>query len=78
MEGHPFHLHETSFEVIEIAGKAVPTAEIRLQDTIWVPHGESVKIRLRFEDNAIGKSVLHCHLLPHEDSGMMLNTLVSA
>jgi FtsP/CotA-like multicopper oxidase with cupredoxin domain len=78
MEGHPFHLHETSFEVIEIDGKAVPAAEIRLQDTIWVPHGQAVKIRLRFENNAIGKSVLHCHLLPHEDSGMMLNTLVSA
>ncbi len=76
MEGHPFHLHETSFEVIEIDGKAVPADEITIQDTVWIPHGSKVKIRMRFEENAVGKSVMHCHIIPHEDSGMMLNTLV--
>lgn len=76
MEGHPFHLHETSFEVIEINGEKVPADEITIQDTVWVPHMGSVKIRLRFAENAVGKSVTHCHIIPHEDSGMMLNILV--
>lgn len=76
-EGHPFHLHETSFEVIRYNDKDVPTDEITVQDTVWIPHGETVTIRLQFRDNAIGKSVMHCHILPHEDCGMMMNTLVA-
>lgn len=75
-EGHPFHLHETSFEVIERNGTKLPAEEITIQDTVWVPHMESVKIRLRFGENAVGKSVMHCHIIPHEDSGMMMNTLI--
>jgi len=76
-EGHPFHLHAVSFEVIKRNGAAVSREEITIQDTVWVPHMESVTIRLRFRENAVGKAVMHCHILPHEDSGMMLNTLVS-
>ena len=75
MEGHPFHLHETSFEVIKIDGVAVD--QVTLQDTVWVPHGKSVTIRMHIKENAVGKSVLHCHIIPHEESGMMMNTLVS-
>jgi FtsP/CotA-like multicopper oxidase with cupredoxin domain len=75
-EGHPFHLHETSFEVIKIDDVSVPLEERTIQDTVWVPHGKSVTIRMRFRENAVGKSVTHCHIIPHEDSGMMMNILV--
>lgn len=75
-EGHPFHLHETSFEVIEVNGKKLSSDEITIQDTVWVPHMQSVKIRLRFAENAVGKSVTHCHIIPHEECGMMMNTRV--
>ncbi len=84
-EGHPFHLHMNSFEVIAIAdinpdGSAgnetrFTEDEILVQDTVWVPMGKQVTIRVRFKD-WIGKAVYHCHILPHEDTGMMQNMLV--
>lgn len=39
-------------------------------DTVWVPAGARVVIRLRFR-NFPGRSFFHCHILPHEDIGMM-------
>ncbi|WP_437308151.1 multicopper oxidase family protein [Sorangium sp. So ce388] len=72
-EGHPFHLHENSFEVVEIGGKAVSPVELR--DTVWIPPMEKVVIRVRFKEFP-GKTVFHCHILPHEDAGMMQNILV--
>jgi FtsP/CotA-like multicopper oxidase with cupredoxin domain len=74
-EGHPFHIHVNSFEVISIAGAAQPPGTI--QDTIWVPAGTEVVIRMKFREWK-GKSVLHCHILPHEDTGMMQNFLIVA
>lgn len=39
-------------------------------DTVWVPAGARVVTRIRF-DAFPGRSVFHCHILPHEDLGMM-------
>ena len=72
-EGHPFHIHVNSFEVISINGTAQPPGT--LMDTIWVPEGGEVVIRQRFQQWS-GKTVLHCHILPHEDTGMMQNVLI--
>lgn len=72
-EGHPFHIHVNSFEVISINGEAQPPGLI--QDTIWVPSNSTVVIRMRFKDY-VGKAVYHCHILPHEDTGMMQNFLI--
>ena len=72
-EGHPFHIHVNSFEVISIGGVEQPPATI--QDVIWVPSGQTVVIRMRFKQWT-GKSVYHCHILPHEDTGMMQNFLI--
>jgi FtsP/CotA-like multicopper oxidase with cupredoxin domain len=72
-EGHPFHIHVNSFEVISVSGMAQPPGTI--QDTIWVPAGQKVVIRTKFREWK-GKSVLHCHILPHEDTGMMQNFLI--
>lgn len=72
-EGHPFHIHVNSFEVISIGGVAQESGMI--QDTIWVHQDSEVVIRTRFREWT-GKSVFHCHILPHEDTGMMKNFLI--
>ena len=72
-EGHPFHIHVNSFEVYSIGGVLQPPGTI--QDTVWVPENDEVVIRIRFIEWS-GKSVFHCHILPHEDTGMMKNFLI--
>jgi FtsP/CotA-like multicopper oxidase with cupredoxin domain len=65
---HPFHIHTNSFQVTKVNGVAVPV--LGFQDTINVAGGTSVTIRMKFED-FVGKSVYHCHIIPHADRGMM-------
>jgi FtsP/CotA-like multicopper oxidase with cupredoxin domain len=72
-EGHPFHVHVNHFEVISVNGQPVDYAPIA--DTVWVPLKSTVVIRMRFKEYT-GKSVFHCHILPHEDTGMMENFLI--
>jgi len=72
-EGHPFHIHVNSFEVISIGGTAQLPGLI--QDTVWVPVNTVVVIRSKFKQ-FVGKAVFHCHILPHEDTGMMQNFLI--
>ena len=69
-ELHVFHIHQLGFQVLSINGKPVPFDG--LLDTVNVPiHGE-VKIRMAFTDPAIvGRFMFHCHILEHEDKGMM-------
>ena len=72
-EGHPMHIHVNDFEVISVGG--VPQPPGTIQDTIWVPQNTEAVIRMRFKQWK-GKSVFHCHILPHEDTGMMQNFLI--
>jgi len=72
-EGHPFHIHVNHFEVVSIDG--TPLSPVVVQDTVWVPMKSTVVIRMRFKE-WLGKSVFHCHILPHEDTGMMQNFLI--
>jgi suppressor of ftsI len=72
-EGHPFHIHVNGFEVISIGNQAQPPGLI--QDTVWVPQNTTVVIRSKSKQFT-GKSVFHCHILPHEDTGMMQNFLI--
>ncbi|MBV8155826.1 MAG: multicopper oxidase domain-containing protein [Candidatus Eremiobacteraeota bacterium] len=79
MCGHPFHLHDNSFQVIEINGKRVDP--VLICDTILVPpkaggRNGSVKVRVRFKEHR-GKTVFHCHITPHEDTGMMQNVIMT-
>ena len=64
---HPFHLHVWPFQVVD-GGDA--RAERAWRDTVNVPAGGSVRIRIPFRDLA-GRTVYHCHILDHEDLGMM-------
>lgn len=72
-EGHPFHVHVNSFQVISVGNKVMPPGIIK--DVMWVRPNEPVRIRMKFKQWT-GKSVYHCHILPHEDTGMMQNFLI--
>jgi FtsP/CotA-like multicopper oxidase with cupredoxin domain len=76
-ELHAFHIHQLHFLLEEWNG--VPVDEPFLRDTINVAYWDgkskqypSVKLRMDFRDpNMIGTFLYHCHLLEHEDGGMM-------
>lgn len=78
-EIHPFHLHENSFQVIAINDQ--PVNPVQIADTYMVPprinplQNGSITVRIRFWQ-WYGKTVFHCHVLPHEDTGMMQNILM--
>ena len=67
-EQHPFHIHVNDFQVISVGGE--PDDARGLQDTVPLLPGKDVVIRTRFTDFT-GKFVFHCHILAHEDNGMM-------
>jgi FtsP/CotA-like multicopper oxidase with cupredoxin domain len=75
-ELHAFHTHQLHFLLLQSNG--APVNEPYLRDTVsvdyWSGQGAypSVKLRMDFRDPAIiGTFVYHCHLLDHEDGGMM-------
>lgn len=65
---HPFHLHVWPMQIIEQNGQAVDA--VRWQDVVNIPANGSVKVRVPFRDFR-GRTVFHCHILDHEDLGMM-------
>ncbi|AOY71657.1 multicopper oxidase family protein [Arthrobacter sp. TES] len=65
---HPFHLHVWPMQIIEDNGQSVDDAI--WQDVVNVPANGRVKVRVAFRDFR-GRSVYHCHILDHEDLGMM-------
>jgi FtsP/CotA-like multicopper oxidase with cupredoxin domain len=64
---HPFHIHVNDFQPMSINGQPQPP---HYKDTIPVPPNGEVTLRMRFLDFT-GKFVYHCHILAHEDAGMM-------
>jgi FtsP/CotA-like multicopper oxidase with cupredoxin domain len=73
-ELHPMHIHQVHFLAYLENGRALPEQE--WLDTINVPVGGSVDVIMDFTDPVIrGMSVFHCHLLNHEDKGMMAKIL---
>ena len=67
-EPHPLHIHVNPFQVVMINGQ--PSNENHYRDTATVPPFGSIVIRHQFLDYP-GKFVMHCHILFHEDHGMM-------
>jgi len=65
---HPFHLHGFRFQIIDRNG--VPEKDRRWKDTVNVPKHEVVRFIVKFDDFP-GKWMYHCHILDHEDHGMM-------
>jgi FtsP/CotA-like multicopper oxidase with cupredoxin domain len=76
-ELHAFHIHQLHFLLLDYSGR--PVHESFLRDTVNVPYYDghslaypSVRLRMDFRDpNTVGTFVYHCHLLEHEDKGMM-------
>ena len=60
---HPFHLHVWPMQLVDAEG-------VDVRDVVNVPAGETVTVRIAF-DRFPGKTVYHCHVLDHEDLGMM-------
>jgi FtsP/CotA-like multicopper oxidase with cupredoxin domain len=65
---HPFHLHAWPFHVLDASAGTPPTGV--LQDVVLIPARGRVRLRIPFTDYP-GRSVYHCHILDHEDLGMM-------
>lgn len=65
---HPFHLHTNHFQVISRNGQPEPLRAWK--DVVNLRPYETVRIRIPFRDFA-GQTVYHCHILDHEDQGMM-------
>jgi FtsP/CotA-like multicopper oxidase with cupredoxin domain len=81
-EAHAFHIHQLHFLVEAINGVPAPNPD--LQDTITIPNWSgsgpypSVTLRMDFRDpNIAGTFVYHCHILDHEDGGMMAKIQVN-
>ena len=70
---HSFHPHLTSFLVLDVDGTAPPRELSGWKDTVYVPPGSTIRVAIRFEDwgEPTSPSMFHCHILRHEDSGMM-------
>jgi len=65
---HPFHLHGFRFQIIDRNG--VPEKDRRWKDTVNVPKHEVIRFIVKYDDFP-GKWMYHCHILDHEDHGMM-------
>ncbi|MEG9437398.1 multicopper oxidase family protein [Edaphobacter sp. HDX4] len=73
-EAHPFHIHQVHF--LAYARDGVRLRNPYWLDTVNVGPGESLDLLMDFTDPIItGMSVFHCHLLKHEDKGMMAKIL---
>ena len=92
LAGHPFHIHVNPFQIVSILDtdgrdvsgpEAIAGADPQYRglrgawkDTLWVEQGYKVTFRTRYQ-RYIGEFVLHCHILDHEDQGMMQNVAIT-
>ena len=84
---HPMHIHGFQFQVLQrlnsplavrrlaINNQGLLATDNGLKDTVLVWPGETVRIAIDFSHNFPGTQLymLHCHILEHEDNGMMMN-----
>ncbi len=80
MVAHPFHIHDIQFNVVDRNGVAVTGIETGWKDVVLVRPQETVRVIAKFEtfynDNI--PYMYHCHLLHHEDEGMMGSFIVNS
>lgn len=88
--GHPFHIHVNPFQIVSIldpsgndvsgpgdgSGNQYANLKGVWKDTIFVEQGYVITMRTRYR-RYIGEFVLHCHILDHEDQGMMQNVRIA-
>ncbi|WP_354637876.1 multicopper oxidase family protein [Kitasatospora camelliae] len=70
---HNFHIHEVSFQILDVAGTPPPAHSAGYKDTVFVPTRSTVRLAVQFGRYADPGApyMYHCHLLRHEDAGMM-------
>jgi FtsP/CotA-like multicopper oxidase with cupredoxin domain len=68
-QDHPFHVHVNPFQITRINGSSV--AFDSYQDVAIIPRFGSLTVRTKFRDFTGGPILMHCHILDHEDMGMM-------
>ncbi|MFF5922554.1 multicopper oxidase family protein [Streptomyces flavochromogenes] len=70
---HSFHVHDVHFQVLTVDGRTPPAHLAGWKDTVLLPPGTSMRLIMRFADYADPGSpyMYHCHMLYHEDRGMM-------
>ncbi|SHG59071.1 multicopper oxidase family protein [Ornithinibacillus halophilus] len=70
---HNFHIHDAAFRVLDVDGNEPEEYERGRKDTVYVPHGATVRLAVEFGNHTDLNYPLmyHCHLLKHEDEGMM-------
>jgi blue copper oxidase len=78
MVAHPFHIHDIQFYVLDINSVPPPPQYQGLKDVILVEPGDTVRFITQFTtfSNFFVPYMYHCHLLHHEDEGMMGSFLV--
>ncbi|GAA3786339.1 multicopper oxidase family protein [Micromonospora maritima] len=70
---HNFHIHNAAFEVLDVAGRPPGAAWRGRKDTVYVPPDTEVRLLVQFGayPSPTWPFMFHCHLLAHEDAGMM-------
>jgi FtsP/CotA-like multicopper oxidase with cupredoxin domain len=74
---HPFHAHAIQWQILDrqLPGDTTPTPasgiDLGWKDTFLVHPGEVVRIIGQFDSSTVGNYMYHCHILEHEDNGMM-------
>jgi len=70
---HPFHIHDVQFYILDINGISPPPQMQGRKDVVLVPPQQSVSFITKFETfcDSMMPYMYHCHMLPHEDDGMM-------
>lgn len=76
---HPFHIHDIQFYITDVNGGAVPANMQGRKDVVLVPPMQTVTFITKFETfcSDDGEYMYHCHMLPHEDEGMMGQFIVT-
>lgn len=67
---HPIHIHDISWQILDINGNPPPAWDLGWKDTFVVPALGTVRVIGKFTDHT-GDYVFHCHILEHEDFAMM-------
>lgn len=75
---HNFHVHDVQFQVLSYRGAPPPPELAGWKDTLYLPPTATAELVMRFTDytDAAWPYLYHCHLLTHEDQGMMGQFLV--
>jgi bilirubin oxidase len=73
MVAHPFHIHDVQFFILDRNGNLPSQSEMGRKDVVLVPPGDSLRFIAKFTDfaDSLVPYMYHCHILMHEDDGMM-------